>query len=121
MQKAADALTTQNAELKLQLSAVSDKAEELTVQLQQQKDAESELESQLKTQSAELNVVLKRASNLEKNKRQLQQQLDAVVLDQQQLQSRLEGEKAAAEKELSALKAEIHLLQVLKPFHDNCD
>lgn len=112
LQKAADALTIQKAELELQLSTTSDKAEELTAQLQQQKEVHSELKSQLKKQTAELGLALKRASNLEGNGRELQQKLDTVLLDHKQMQSRLEGEKAAADKLSTARKAELFQLQV---------
>ena len=113
LQKTADALTKQKQELGLRFSTTSDKAKELTVQLQQAKDADSELKSQLKKQTAELGLAHKQASNLERNKRELQQKLDTVLVDQKQMQSSLEGEKAAAEKLSTALKAELHQLQVI--------
>ena len=112
LQKAADALTIHKAELELQLSIVSDKAEELTLQLQQQKKVRSELNSQLKKQTAELALARQQASNLEGIDRELQQKLDTALVDQKQMQGRLEGEKAAADKLSTALKAELHQLQV---------
>lgn len=112
LQKAADALTIHKAELELQLSIVSDKAEELTLQLQQQKKVRSELNSQLKKQTAELALARQQASNLEGIDRDLQQKLDTALVDQKQMQGRLEGEKAAADKLSTALKAELHQLQV---------
>lgn len=119
LQKGADALTIQKEELELRLSTASDKAEELTVQLQQEKDAHSELKPHLKKQTAELGLTHKRVSDLEGNKGELQQKLDAVLADQKQMQSRVEGEKAAADKLSTALKAELHQLQVMiscKPY-----
>lgn len=112
LQKAADALTIHKAELELQLSIVSDKAEELTLQLQQQKKVRSELNSQLKKQTAELALARQQASNLEGIDRDLQQKLDTALVDQKHMQGRLEGEKAAADKLSTALKAELHQLQV---------
>ena len=112
LQKAADVLTIQKEELELRLSTASDKAEELTVHLQQEKDVHSELKAHLKKQTAELGLTRKRVSDLEGNKRELQQKLDTVLADQKQMQSRLGGEKAAADKLSTALKAELHQLQV---------
>ena len=113
LQKAATALAIQKDELELQLSTASDKAEELIAQqLQQQKDIHSELQSQLEKQTAELGLTRKRADNLEGDKRELQQKLETVLVGQKQMQSRLEGEKAAADKLSTTLKAELHQLQV---------
>ena len=80
-------------------------------QLQQQKGVQSKLESQLELQAAELNAVSERASNLEVNKQQLQQKLDNVLCDQQQTQSTLVDERAAADRQLSALKTDVLQLQ----------
>ena len=112
LQKAADALTIQKDELRLQLFTASDKAEELIVQLQQQQDIHSELRSQLEEQTAELGLSSKRAINLEGTERELQQKLETILIHQKQMQGRLEGEKAAADKLSTALKAEVHQLQV---------
>lgn len=112
LQKAADALTAQKEELQLQLSVTSDKAEELTLQLQKQKDARSELESQHGKQTAELGLVHKQASDLVGETKELQQKLDAILLDQKQTQSRQEVETAAAAKLLLAARTEVHKLQV---------
>lgn len=105
-------MTAQKEELQQQLLVASDKAEKLTVQLQKQKDAHSELESQLGKQTAEVCLVRKRASNLDGSNRELQRKLDTILLDQQQMQSQRDREKAAANKLLSAVKAELHELQV---------
>ena len=113
LQKAANALTAQKEELQLQLSSASGKAEKLTLQLQKQKDAHSELESQHGKQTAELGRLHKQASDLVGDKKELQQKLDAILLDQKQMQSRQKGEKAAADKLLTAVKAELHKLQVI--------
>ena len=111
-QKEVQAKAAQIQDLVTQLADQHQELQSTQRQLQQQKTAHSELESQLGTQTADLIVVSQRASNLEADKQQLQQLLDTAVLDQQQLQSRLEETKAAADKQSAASHEDIQQLQV---------
>ena len=85
--------------------------------LQQQKAVHSELESQLGNRTAELSVVSDRASSLQADKQNLQQKLDAAVSDQQQLQSSLKDQEAAAEKLSRVWKTKHEQLEVLQLTH----
>lgn len=98
--------------LETQLACQHRELQSSQTQLQQQKDAQGKLESQLEVQAAQLSVVSQQATNLEADKQQLQQKLDDAVCDQQQMQSRLADERAAADRLLSALKADLLQLQV---------
>ena len=99
-------------DLETQLAGQHRELQSSQTQLQQQKDAHGKLESQLELQAAQWSAVSQEATNLEVDKQQLQQKLDDMVCDQQQMQSRLADERAAADKQLSALNADLLQLQV---------
>ena len=104
--------TAQKDDLEAQLAGQHKELQTSQHQLQQQKDAQGKLETQLELQADQLSVVSQQARSLEVDKQQLQQKLDSMVCDQQQMQSRLADERAAADEQLSALKTDVLQLQV---------